>query len=182
MQGTRFDSTGSLNQIKLGEKKIENRTEFAKDLSLATLDQLDLKILGILQDNCQISCRKLGSILGISGTIISNHIRKMEQNGIIEGYSVILDPVRLGYELTAIIYIQTECEFVGAVESKISRVADITIVYEVTGDFDLIAVVKLKNRDRLNELIKDLLVTPHVKRTLTNITLNVIKEDFKLLF
>ena len=44
----------------------------------------------------------------------------------------------------------------------------------------LMAVVKLKDRDSLNTLIKDLLVTPHIKKTMTNIALNVVKEDFKV--
>jgi hypothetical protein len=45
------------------------------------------------------------------------------------------------------------------------------LFYEITGDFD---------RDSLNTLIKNLLVTPHIKKTMTNITLNVVKEDFRI--
>jgi Lrp/AsnC family transcriptional regulator for asnA, asnC and gidA len=58
--------------------------------------------------------------------------------------------------------------------------SNVIALYEITGDFDVVAVVKLKDRDSLNTLIKNLLVTPHIRKTLTNITLNVVKEDFRI--
>ncbi len=146
------------------------------------LDHMDIKILGILQDNCQLSYRKLGTMLGVSGVIVASRIKALEEKGILKGYSVILDPMKLGYDLTAILYVQVEGGFLVDVEAELSRTSGVIGVYEVTGDFDVIAVAKLKDRECLNILIKNLLLTPHVKRTLTNITLNVVKDDFKIPF
>lgn len=174
------------NIITTNQNKLEGKLNFGstkigkKQLTIASLDQIDLKLISILQENCQISCRKLGILVGLSGVVVANRIKSLEEKGIIKGYSVILDPVKLGYDLTAIIYIQTEGGFVDAVELEIARVANVIVVYEVTGDFDVIAVAKLKDRESLNTLIKNLLIASHIKRTLTNITLNVMKEDFKL--
>jgi len=105
---------------------------------------------------------------------------KKNQKGLLKGYTAILDPAKLGYDLTAIIYVQTEGGYLDDVEAELEKTANVIGVYEVTGDFDVIAVAKLRDRDSLNILIKNLLLTPNVKRTLTNITLNVVKEDFKL--
>ena len=113
---------------------------------------------------------------------MASRIKVLEEKGVLRGYMVILDPIKLGYDLTAIIYVQVEGGYLKDVESELSRAGNVIGVYEVTGDFDVIAVAKLKDRESLNALIKNLLITPHVKRTLTNITLNVIKEDFKLPF
>jgi Lrp/AsnC family transcriptional regulator for asnA, asnC and gidA len=146
------------------------------------LDQADIDILSVLQKNCQLSNRKLGSALGVSGTIIANRIKNLEEKGILKGYAAILDPVKLGYDLTAIIFVQTEGGYLGEIEMELERIANVIGVYEVTGDFDIIAVAKLKDRESLNTLIKNLLLTPHVRRTLTNITLNIVKEDFKVPF
>jgi hypothetical protein len=44
----------------------------------------------------------------------------------------------------------------------------------------VVAFVKLKDRDSLNTLIKNLLVTPHIRKTMTDVTLNVVKEDFRI--
>jgi DNA-binding Lrp family transcriptional regulator len=144
------------------------------------LDHTDIKILSFLEQNCQISNRKLGSKIGLSGVIVASRIRNLEEKGLLKGYRVILDPPKLGYDLTAIIYVQTEGGYLEDAEAELEKTANVICVYEVTGDFDVIAVAKLKDRESLNSLIKNLLLTPHVKRTLTNITLNVVKEDFNL--
>lgn len=156
--------------------------EYKRPPAPIRLDKMDLKILGHLQDNCQLSYRKLGAMLGVSGVIVASRIKVLEENGLLKGYTVILDPFKLGFDLTAILYVQVEGGFLEAVEVELSRTSGVIGVYEVTGDFDIIAVVKLKDRACLNTLIKNLLLTPHVKRTLTNITLNVVKEDFKVPF
>lgn len=157
-------------------------TEYKPPPAPINLDQMDLKILAMLQENCQLSYRKLGAQLGVSGSIVASRIKALEEKGVINSYRVILDPVKLGYDLTAILYVQVEGGFLGAVEEELLGVSSVIGVYEVTGDFDLIAVAKLGDRESLNTLIKNLLLTPHVKRTLTNIALNVVKEDFKISF
>jgi Lrp/AsnC family transcriptional regulator, regulator for asnA, asnC and gidA len=160
-----------------GELKMEKRQK-----NQCNLDGIDLKILSILQENSQLSLRKIGNMLGLSGVIVAGHIKNLEDKGILKGYTAILDPVKLGYDLTAIIFMQTEGGCLGDVENELARTANVIGVYEVTGEFDIIAVAKLKDRDSLNSLIKNLLLTPNVKRTLTNITLNIVKEDFKIPF
>jgi Lrp/AsnC family transcriptional regulator, regulator for asnA, asnC and gidA len=156
--------------------------EYKRPPAPISLDETDLKILSLLQENCQLSYRKLGTMLSLSGVIIASRIKTLEEKGVLKGYMVSLDPVKLGFDLTAILYIQVEGGNLGGVGAELSHASNIIGVYEVTGDFDIIAVAKVKDRESLNTLIKNLLITPHVKRTLTNITLNVIKEDFKLPF
>ena len=156
--------------------------EYKRPQTLITLDETDLKILSLLQKNCQVSYRKLGTLLCISGVNVAARIKALEEKGVLKGYMVSLDPVKLGYDLTAILYVQVEGGFLGEVGAELSRSSNVIGVYEVTGDFDIIAVAKLRDRDSLNALIKNLLITPHVRRTLTNITLNIVKESFKVPF
>ncbi|XHH10616.1 MAG: Lrp/AsnC family transcriptional regulator [Candidatus Bathyarchaeia archaeon] len=173
-------NTKSKNFAQITTAPAQSFGDYKRPPAPISLDQTDLKILGILQDNCQLSYRKLGTILGMSGVIVASRIKTLEEKGILRGYSVVLDPVKLGYDLTAILYVQVEGGFLLDVEAELSRTSGVIGVYEVTGDFDVIAVAKLRDRDCLNVLIKNLLLTPHVKRTLTNITLNIVKEDFKI--
>lgn len=116
----------------------------------------------------------------ISGVMAASRIKNLEDKGILKGYTAILDPVKLGFDLTAVIFIQTEGGYLKDLENELSQMANVIALYEITGDFDIEAVVKLKDRDSLNTLIKNLLVAPHIKKTMTNITLNVVKEDFKV--
>jgi DNA-binding Lrp family transcriptional regulator len=144
------------------------------------IDKVDLQILSMLQKDCQLSFRKIADKIGISGIMASSRIKNLESKGVLKGYTAILDPVKLGYDLTAIIFIQTESGCVEDVENELSKASNVISLYEITGDFDIMAITKVKDKDSLNTLIKNLLVTPHVKRTVTDITLNVIKEDFNI--
>ena len=144
------------------------------------IDEVDAQILNVLQEDCQLSLRKIADKIQISGVMTASRIKNLEDKGILKGYTAILDPVKLGYDLTAVIFIQTEGGYIKDLENELSQMSNVITIYEITGDFDIVAIVKLKDRDSLNSLIKNLLVTPHIKKTMTNITLNVVKEDFKI--
>jgi len=144
------------------------------------IDKKDTQILTALQEDSRLSCRKLASKLGMSGVMASARIKNLEDKGFLKGYTTILDAVKLGYDLTAVIFFQIEGGYLKNLAANLSQMANVIAVYEITGEFDIVAVVKLKDRDSLNALIKDLLVPPHIKKTMTNITLNVVKEDFRV--
>jgi Lrp/AsnC family transcriptional regulator, regulator for asnA, asnC and gidA len=144
------------------------------------LDKVDLQILSTLQENSHLSYRKLATKLRISSTMAAAKIKRMENSGFLQGYTALLDPIKLGYDLTAVIFFQAEGGYIKNLTNELSQMSNVLAVYEVTGDFDIVAIVKLKDRDNLNALIKDLFVTPRIKKTITNIALNVVKEDFRL--
>jgi DNA-binding Lrp family transcriptional regulator len=64
------------------------------------------------------------------------------------------------------------------VEEKLSKYEENMSVYDVTGDFDVVVIAKVKDREHLNKLVKGILTIPHVKRTVTSIALSVVKENF----
>ena len=130
-----------------------------------------------MQEDCRLSFNKIARKLGISVGTAFNHVKNLEKKGIINGYTVTLDSSKLGYSLTVIIMIQAEGSFLADVENEISKNANIVAVYDITGDYDAVALAKLKDRASLNSFIKNLLALPHIKRTVTHIVLNVIKED-----
>lgn len=63
------------------------------------------------------------------------------------------------------------------VENEIAQASSVVAVYDITGDYDAAIITKFKDRMGLNDFVKNLLTNPHIKRTVTNIALNVIKED-----
>jgi Lrp/AsnC family transcriptional regulator for asnA, asnC and gidA len=144
------------------------------------IDKVDLQILRILQEDCHLSLRKIADKIHITGAIAATRIKNLEDKEIIKGYTTILDPVKLGYDLTVVIFVQTEGGYLKDLENELSQMANVIGIYEITGDFDAVAIVKLKDKDSLNSLLKNLLVTPHIKKTMTDITLNVVKEDFRV--
>ncbi len=110
---------------------------------------------------------------------MQTRIRKMEQDGVIRGYSVILDYEKLGYEFTAITEITVSKGKLFETEKAIAQIPSTCAVYDVTGLTDAIVVAKFKSRDDLSGFTKGLLKMPFIERTNTHIVLSTNKEDFQ---
>jgi DNA-binding Lrp family transcriptional regulator len=144
------------------------------------VNDLDLQIIKLLQEDCRLSFNKIARKLGISVGTAFNHVKNLEKKGILKGYTVIVDSVKLGYSLTALMLIQAEGSYLTHVENEIAKTANAVAVYDITGDYDAAVIAKFKDRASLNAYVKNLLALPHIKRTVTNVALNVIKEDLEL--
>jgi len=144
------------------------------------LDDIDLRIINLLQEDSRLSYNKIARKLGISVGTAYNRIKSLEERGVVKGYTVLVDMAKVGYNLTALILIQAEGKHLLDVENEISKMNNVVSVYDITGDFDVAVIARFKDRDSLNQFIKSLLSLPYVKRTVTNVVLNVVKEDLKL--
>jgi len=144
------------------------------------LDETDVKILGVLALYARLSSRQIARQCGVSiGTVLSR-IKKMEKEGIIKGYSALLDHEKLGYELTVVSEITVSKGRLLEMENEIARLPNVCCVYDVTGLLDAIIVAKFKNREELSKFTKRLLALPYVERTNTHVVLTTIKEDFRI--
>jgi DNA-binding Lrp family transcriptional regulator len=144
---------------------------------IENVDDIDLQIIKLLQEDCRLSFNKIARKLGISVGTAFNHVKNLEKKDIIKGYTVIVDSEKLGYSLTGLMLIQAEGSYLTHVENEIAKTANAIAVYDITGDYDAAVIAKFKDRASLNAYVKNLLALPHIKRTVTNIALNVIKED-----
>jgi len=144
------------------------------------IDKIDLQIINLLQEDSRLSFNKIAKELGISVGTAYNRIKNLEERGILKGYTAIVDPAKVGYTLTAIILIQAKGKHLLNVENEVAKMSNVISVYDITGDFDIAVVARFKDRFGLNAFIKNLLTMPYVKRTVTNVVLNVVKEDFRI--
>lgn len=144
------------------------------------LDDTDLDILRLLQEDSRTSYRNIANKLGLSVGTVHNRIKRLTNEGIIKSFSAILDPEKLGFELTAIILMQVEGGHIVDVEKALARYPPVIAVYDITGDFDIVIIAKFRSRAELNTFIKEVLRMPYVKRSVTSIALNVVKEDVRL--
>jgi len=147
---------------------------------IESVNDLDLQIIKLLQEDCRLSFNKIARKLGISVGTAFNHVKNLEKKGILKGYTVIVDYVKLGYSLTALMLIQAEGSYLAHVENEIAETANAVAVYDITGDYDAAVIAKFKDRASLNTYLKNLLALPHIKRTVTNVALNVVKEDLRV--
>ena len=146
-----------------------------------SLDETDVKILKALTVDARLSSRQIAKQCDVSiGTALSR-IRRMEKDGIIRGYSALLDQEKLGYELTVVTEITVAKGRLLEVENEIARLSNVCCVYDVTGEIDAAVVAKFKSREDLGRFTKRLLAIPNVERANTHVVLTTIKEDFRLI-
>jgi DNA-binding Lrp family transcriptional regulator len=145
-----------------------------------SLDPIDCRILSLLQQDCRLSFSKVAEKTHVSVGTAYNRVKSLEAKGFVKGYSLLLDSVKLGYTLAAVIFVQADGNYLTAAESEIARAENVLAVYDVTGEFDAVVIAKFKNREELNVFIKHLASAPYVKRTSTSVSLNVGKEDFRV--
>jgi DNA-binding Lrp family transcriptional regulator len=145
------------------------------------LNETDKKILKNLLDDARFSSRQIAKNVGVSvGTVLSR-IKKMEDAGLIKGYSVILDHEKLGYTLTVVTEITVSKGRLTEMENEIAKISNVCGVYDVTGLTDAVIIAKFKNREDLGRFTKQLLSLPYIERTNTHVALTTVKENFRLL-
>ena len=145
------------------------------------LNETDMKILQVLLEDARFSSRQIAKKVGVSvGTVLSR-IKKMEDDGLIKGYSVLMDHEKLGFELTVVMEITVSKGRLVEMENEIAKISNVCSVYDVTGLTDAFLIAKFKSREELGKFAKRLLALPYIERTNTHVVLTTVKEDFRLL-
>jgi len=144
------------------------------------VDDVDRKIIRLLQEDARKSFNKIADRLGIAVGTAYNSVKNLEEKGVLKGYTIMLDSAKLGYGLTALILIEAEGRYLPDVEKALAQLDEVICIYDITGDYDIAVVARFKDRATLNNFIKSTLKMPHVTRTVTNVVLNVVKEDFRV--
>ncbi|MFB6142343.1 MAG: HTH-type transcriptional regulator Lrp [Halorientalis sp.] len=141
-----------------------------------TYENLDRKLVNALLGDGRASLRSLAEDLDVSVTTVSNHLKDLEEQGIIRGYTPKIDYDALGYDVTAILQLKVEGSALVDVTERLEEHKQMVSVYEVTGDYDIIAIGKFTDTDGMNDQIKELLVDPEINESNTSVVLNAAKE------
>jgi DNA-binding Lrp family transcriptional regulator len=144
------------------------------------LDDTDVKILKTLVSDARLSSRQISKIAGVSIGTVLTRMKKLEKQGVIRGYTTVVDHEELGYQLTTLIEITVSKGRLLEMENEIARMPNVCAVYDVTGLTDAFVIAKFKTREDLSGFAKRLLALPYVERSNTHVVLTTIKEDFRL--
>ena len=142
-----------------------------------TYEHLDARLINALLADGRASLRSLAEELDVSVTTVSNHLADLEEDGVIEGYAPIVDYEKLGYDVTAIIQLKVEGSSLPDITDRLEGHEQVISVYEVTGDYDIIAVAKFEDTDGMNDQIKSLLTDPDINESNTSVVLNAAVEN-----
>ena len=141
------------------------------------LDQIDRKIISMLCEDARLSQRQLAQKVGVAQGTVTNRIRKLEDEGVINGYSAVLNPESLGWGMTVMAGLCIEKGKILDVQRHISADDRVCCVYDVTGDWDSMVLARVKDRQDLDNLTKTVFTVEGVSRSYTHVVLNIVKES-----
>jgi Lrp/AsnC family transcriptional regulator, leucine-responsive regulatory protein len=147
----------------------------------AAPDDTDLRILGLLQDDCRTPLARLGEHVGLSAPAVLERIKKLEAAGVISGYHAIVDSRRIGLDVTAFIgVITSEPDSIDQFEQQVTALDDVLECHHVTGAFTFLLKVKTANTSTLERLITQIRGLDGVARTETTVVLSTHIERVQL--
>ncbi|MFL2982715.1 MAG: Lrp/AsnC family transcriptional regulator [Candidatus Poseidoniaceae archaeon] len=141
------------------------------------LDSVDRAIVEALCEDARLSHRQLAQRVGVAQGTISNRLRKLESEGVIQGYAPILNAESVGWGMTVMAGLCIEKGKIMDVQKHISSDSRVFAVYDVTGDWDSMVLARVQNREDLDNLTKTVFTLDGISRSYTHVVLNTVKES-----
>ncbi|MBI2576198.1 Lrp/AsnC family transcriptional regulator [Candidatus Woesearchaeota archaeon] len=141
------------------------------------IDDTDQKILNELLVNAKAPLRKIASTLRVSFVTVMERIKRMEEQGVILGYTPRINYETLGYGVNVQIEVRISKGKLIELEKKIAKSPNVSAVYDTTGDFDATIIAKFKTTRGMDNFLKHIQTFDFVERTNTKLILNTIKEE-----
>lgn len=117
------------------------------------LDDIDRRLLDILSTNARISLKDLAQEAGLSSPSTADRLRRLEDRGVITGFTVGVNPVALGYALQAVVRVRPMPGMLHIVEKLIQETPEFVECDKVTGDDCFIAKLLVRDMEQLDTIL-----------------------------
>lgn len=145
------------------------------------LDDIDIKILNILQKAGRTKRNKIAEEVGLSIPSVSERLNKLEERGIIEGYYAKLNKNAFGYDIMAyIVVIMDSSKHYKNLISKVDKIPEIIECHSVLGEGSHMLKTIVKNTESLEKLLSEIQSWNGVMATKTTFVLSSIKESTEI--
>jgi Lrp/AsnC family leucine-responsive transcriptional regulator len=141
----------------------------------SALDETDRRILRLLQHDARISWKQLGDAVHLSATSAADRVRRMERAGVIDGYTVRVDPAALGRTVRAVVDVSLGAgDQVDGFEARLAERREVSFAAYVTGAADYSIVAECEGAEGLDAFVRWLRADAGVARTETKLLLRVV--------
>ena len=135
------------------------------------LDATDRKLMASLRENSRLPVSQLATMLDIPRTQVYARLERLENEGIIDGYTVRLGQAYSKSRLRAHVMIKTLPRLCQEVEVSLVEISEISAIYAISGEYDIIVLVEAPDSIEMNELINRIGLLDGVERTTTSVIL-----------
>ncbi len=147
------------------------------------LDNIDLKILSILQNNGRCHLAEIAKEVDLSSPAVMERVKKLETSGIIKGYQAVLDPKKVGKDVTAFVGVSVAHQkYIDGFAAFMMNQRDVLECHHVTGEESFILKVKTTNTESLEKILGEIRSLEGVTGTVTKVVLSSVKESQRLEF
>ncbi|AXK40730.1 winged helix-turn-helix transcriptional regulator [Crenobacter cavernae] len=148
------------------------------------LDRIDRKILRHLQANGRMSMTELAEKVGLSITPCTERVRRLERDGVIEGYYAKLNPQALGATLLVFVEIKLSAksgEIFEAFRREVMKLPQVLDCHLVSGDFDYLIKARIADMSHYRKLLGDILLQlPNANESKSYVVMEEVKETLLL--
>jgi Lrp/AsnC family leucine-responsive transcriptional regulator len=145
------------------------------------MDRVDAELLALLQENGRMSQHDLAKSVGLSAPAVGERLRKLEERGIIRRFAAVLDPKKLGHDITAFLFVgMAGSRYYPEFRSRVAALAEVQECHSVTGQGSHLLKIRVENTAALERLLAEIQAWPGVQWTTTSIVLSTLKETTSL--
>lgn len=135
------------------------------------ISKQEQKLLLMLRENARMSVSDLARALNLSRTTVQNRIAKLERQGVIKGYSVELGGEYLAELVSAHVLIKVNQPLTHTINSALEKLPSVAELHAISGEYDLIAVIKSETLSQLNQTLDYIVELEGVVRTNSSVIL-----------
>lgn len=128
------------------------------------LDETDMQILHILQENAAISHEEIGAQVNLSESTVRYRIKKLQELGVILGFTCAVDLGKLGYNLTVFANIDVEAGKEQAVAKRLTKLPNVIGLFTASGSPDMISLIVARNNEELTEIVEKIRAIKEVRK------------------
>lgn len=132
------------------------------------IDRTDARILSLLMRNGKIPVRKIAEILGLGESTVHIRLRKLEEIGVLKGYSAVIDMEKLGLRIKALLQIDVDPTHIDNIAKELAKNPHVMGIYSSTGEFNLMSLIISHDPSTVLEILEKITNMEGVRKT--NIT------------
>lgn len=145
------------------------------------LDAVDRTLVALLQDNARIPHAELARRVGMAPSAVVERVRKLEERGVIRGYTATLDPRALGLGLLAFVFVRTTDRGSADTAERLAALPGVQEVHDVAGEDCYLIKVRAADPEDLHARLRDTFSgVPEVLSTRTTVVLKTLKQTTAL--
>ena len=145
----------------------------------AALDAFDRKLLAEVQRDAHIPQNELGARVNLSTAAVNRRLRRLADDGVIDRYTAVVSPEKVGFPLTIVTTVEVESEqidLLDAMKRTFELCPQIQQCYYVAGEWDFVLVLTVRNMEQYNDLTRQLFfANNNVKRFKTLVSMSRVK-------